>query len=171
MTDTTETQNGPVWVVAHTMPRCEKKFADVVLRDRFEYELPLLKSVRRYRTQTKRFTKPLFPGYVFVKLDLELKNQLYLQDLVVRIINIEEQESFVEQLEAVKKLVATDMELILTPPLEKGTRVRIAGGALHGVEGVVDNPEHPKGIVVSVDVLRQGVLVPLKRENLEIIRD
>ncbi|RME71526.1 MAG: antitermination protein NusG, partial [Verrucomicrobia bacterium] len=57
---------GPVWVVAHTMPRCEKKFADVVLRDRFEYELPLVTSVRRYRNRTRRFTKPLFPGYVFV---------------------------------------------------------------------------------------------------------
>jgi len=153
------------------MPRCEKKFADVVLRDRFEYELPLVTSVRRYRNRTRRFTKPLFPGYVFVRLDLAHKNLLYMRDLVVRLITIDDQPRFVQQLEAVRKLVASELELILTPPLAKGTRVRVVGGPLHGVEGVVEDPDHPKGVVVAMDVLQQGVLVHLPRENLEIIRD
>ena len=38
-----------------------------------------------------------------------------------------------------------------------------------GVEGIVDNPDDPRGIVVSVDVMRQGILVPIDPEYLEPI--
>ena len=34
----------------------------------FEHYLPLVGSVRRYPSGTKRFTKPLFPGYVFARV-------------------------------------------------------------------------------------------------------
>jgi hypothetical protein len=44
--------------------------------------------------------------------------------------------------------------------------VRVVGGALHGLEGFVDDPANPQGIVISVDVLRQGLLVRMPVENL-----
>ena len=54
-----------LWLVCHTKPRCEKKFAALMKAEKFEHYLALVQSVRHYRQQTKRFTKPLFPGYVF----------------------------------------------------------------------------------------------------------
>ncbi len=157
------------WLVVHTKPRCEKKFSNLLLLEGIAHELPLVPSVRRYRTQTKRFTKPLFPGYVFLSVDPELKHRLFQQDLVVRLIAVEHQERFLRQLEAIRLLVRSGFELLLTPPLRKGAKVRIAGGPLHGVEGVVDDPANPQGVVVAVDVLQQGVLVKLPRENLELV--
>jgi transcription antitermination factor NusG len=139
--------------------------------EKFEHELPLVTSVRRYRTQTKRFTKPLFPSYVFVNVRPTLRSRLFQQDLLVRTISVENQPLFVAQLEAIRAVVASGLELSLTPPLEKGTRVRITGGALFGVHGVVDDPKHPKGVVVSVDVLQQGVLVRIDPTLLEIVED
>ena len=50
------------WLVCHTKPRCEKKFAALLSAEKFEHYLPLVQSVRRYAQQTKKFTKPLFPG-------------------------------------------------------------------------------------------------------------
>ena len=50
------------WLVCHTKPRCEKKFAALLSAKKFEHYLPLVQSVRRYAQQTKKFTKPLFPG-------------------------------------------------------------------------------------------------------------
>ena len=47
------------WLVCHTKPRCEKKFAALLAAEKFEHYLPLVQSVRRYGQQTKRFTKPL----------------------------------------------------------------------------------------------------------------
>jgi len=40
------------------------------------------------------------------------------------------------------------------------------GGPLHGLEGVIDNPANPKGIILSVDVLQQGLLVKVPAANL-----
>jgi transcription antitermination factor NusG len=164
-----EIAEAQAWLVAHTKPRCEKKFAHLLSVERFEHDLPLVRSIRRYRTQTKRFTKPLFPGYVFVHLLPSLRNRLFQQDLVVRLIAVEDQAKFISQLEAIRAVVKCGLELNLTPPLSKGTRVRIAGGPLHGVEGVVEDPRHPKGVVVAVDVLQQGVLVRVPPENIEIV--
>jgi transcriptional antiterminator RfaH len=159
----------PPWIVVHTKPRCEKKFADLLRREKLEHDLPLVKSIKRYRTQTKRFTKPLFPGYVFTRVPLTLRNRLYQQDLLVRILEVIDQDAFVQQLETIRLMIRTELELRLTPLLQKGMRVRVVGGPLHGVEGMIDDPKHPKGVVVAMDVLQQGVLVRLPPENLEIL--
>ena len=155
------------WLVCHTKPRCEKKFAALLKAEKFEHYLPLVESVRRYAQQTKRFTKPLFPGYVFTKVPREKKARIYQQDLLARAIIVEDEAKFLRQLEDVKTIVASGLELSVMPLLTKGRRVKIVGGPLHGLEGYVDNPANPQGVVVSVDVLQQGLLVKMPAENLE----
>ena len=155
------------WLVCHTKPRCEKKFAALMRAERFEHYLPLVESVRQYGTQTKRFTKPLFPGYVFAHVPAELKARIYQQDLLARAITIEDETGFLRQLEAVKAIVASGYELSVLPLLKKGRRVRVVGGPLHGLEGMIDDPTQPAGIVISVDVLQQGLLVRVPADRLE----
>jgi transcription antitermination factor NusG len=157
----------PRWFVCHTKPRCEKKFADLVAREKFEHYLALVESVRRYGTQRKVFTKPLFPGYVFARIVPERKTRVYQQDLLVRALLVENEGTFLRQLEDVRAICASGLEAALHPLIHKGTRVRVSGGPLHGLEGFVDDPVNPKGIVVSVDVLQQGLLVRLPLECLQ----
>lgn len=159
----------PRWFACHTRPRCEKKFAALLARESFARYLPLVPSVRRYRDQTKRFTKPLFPSYVFAEIPPEKKDRVYQQDLLVRAIWIEEQALFLRQIEDVKAVVSSGVELSLHPLLKKGTRVKVAGGPLHGLQGIVDDPASPRGVVIAVDVLQQGLLVRLPMENLQIL--
>ncbi|MEY4940839.1 MAG: hypothetical protein RIQ93_2574 [Verrucomicrobiota bacterium] len=159
--------NEHAWLVCHTKPRCEKKLAALLKAEKFEYYLPLVQSVRRYGQQTKRFTKPLFPGYVFTRVALERKSRIYQQDLLARAIVVEDEPTFLRQLEDVKSIVASGFELSIMPLLTKGRRVKIVGGPLHGLEGFVDDPANPQGIVISVDVLQQGLLVKMPAENLQ----
>ena len=156
----------PLWLVCHTKPRCEKKFAALLQAEKFEHYLALVQSVRRYSTQTKRFTKPIFPGYVFAQVPAELKARIYQQDLLVRAITVEDVPKFLRQLEDVKTIVSSGFELSVMPLLTKGRRARIVGGPLNGLEGVVDDPANPKGIILSVDVLQQGLLVKVPAGNL-----
>jgi transcriptional antiterminator RfaH len=157
------------WFVCHTRPRCEKKFAALMAAERFEHYLALVTSVRRYRQQTKRFTKPLFPGYVFAQVPDEKKARIYQQDLLARAIPVTDVPAFLRQLADVKAIVASGFELSLLPLLAKGRRVKVTGGPLHGLEGFVDDPKNPAGIVISVDVLQQGLLVRVPVENLEAL--
>lgn len=157
------------WLVCHTKPRCEKKFAALMAAEKFEHYLALVQSVRKYAQQTKRFTKPLFPGYVFAKVPVEKKARIYQQDLLARAIIVENETSFLGQLEDVKKIVASGLELSVMPLLTKGRRVKIVGGPLHGLEGFVDDPTNPHGIVLSVDVLQQGLHVKMPAEQLQAL--
>src|SRR4051794_8213759 len=90
--------NDDFWLVCHTQPRCEKKFAAQMVSANYEHYLPLVESVRRYAQQTKRFTKPLFPGYVFAKVPQEKKASVFRRDLLVRAIIVAEKTSFLRQL-------------------------------------------------------------------------
>jgi transcription antitermination factor NusG len=159
----------PRWFVCHTKPRCEKKFDDLAAREGFAHYLPLIQSVRRYGNQKKTFTKPLFPGYAFVRIEPEKKSRVYQQDLLVRALIVDNEAGFLRQLEDVKAVCASGLEAMVHPLMRKGTHVRVTGGPLHGLEGFVDDPANPQGIVVSVDVLQQGLLVRLPLECLHIL--
>ena len=159
----------PHWFVCHAKPRCEKKFANLMVREKLVHQLPLIQSVRRYGSQKKIFTKPLFPGYVFARLEPERKTRIYQGDLLVRAIMIENETVFLRQLEDVKLICASGLEAALHPLVKKGTHVRVQGGPLNGLEGYVDDPANPQGIVVSVDVLQQGLLVRLPLESLQLL--
>ena len=157
-------------MVCHTKPRCEKKFAALMVAEKLEHYLPLVESVRRYAQQTKRFTKPLFPGYVFARVPIEQKARIYQQELIARR-HARRGRGGVSprQLGEVKTMIASGYELTVRPLLTRGRRVRVVGGALHGLEGFVDDPANPRGIVLSVDVLRQGLLVKVPVENLVVL--
>lgn len=157
------------WLVCHTKPRCEKKFAALLLAEKLEHYLPLMPSVRRYAQQTKKFTKPLFPGYVFAHVSPEKKMRIYQQDLLARAIDVEDEATFLRQLADVKTIVASGLELSVMPLFTRGRRVRIVGGPLHGLEGYVDDPSNPRGVVLSVDVLQQGLLVRVSAESLQAL--
>lgn len=154
-------------MVCHTKPRCEKKFSALLTAEKVEHYLPLIESVKRYGTQTKRFTKPLFAGYVFAKVVLENKARIYQQDLLARVIPVVDEAKLLRQMEDVRTLVASGLELTLRPLIQRGTRVRVTSGPLWGLEGVVDDPANPQGIIVAVDVLQQGLHVRMSLENLE----
>jgi transcription antitermination factor NusG len=159
----------PAWLACHTRPRCEKKFAALMAAERFECYLPLVESVRTYGRQTKRFLKPLFPGYVFAAVQPEKRARIYQQDLLARAIPVEDEGAFLRQLDEVRAMVASGYELTVLPLLTRGRRVKVVGGPLNGLEGFVDDPVNPRGIVLSVDVLRQGLLVRVPAENLRVL--
>lgn len=161
--------NEPHWYVCHTKPRCEKRFADLMAIEEFEHYLPLVTSVRRYGSRTKRFLKPLFPSYVFARIPPIHKMRAHQRDHLVRMLPVDDEQRFLKQIETVRQLIASGLELELCPPLERGTRVKVIGGPLWGVEGVVDDPKNPKGVVIIIDVLRQGVQARIQPEFLKRI--
>ncbi|KXU35469.1 antitermination protein NusG [Cephaloticoccus primus] len=158
------------WLVCHCKPRCEKKFAELMRAQRFEHYLPLIGSERRYGTRIKRFSKPLFPGYVFAQVPRERKALIYQQDLLARAIEVEDTVRLLAQLADIKALIASGLDFRLTPQLAKGHRVRIISGPLKGVEGQVEDPHNPRGgVLLSVDVLQQGLLVPIPAVDLKVL--
>lgn len=159
----------PHWWVCHTRPRCEKKLAALLTAEELPHYLPLVTSVRHYGSRVRKFTKPLFAGYVFVQVAPLKKARIFQQDLIARAIEIEDEEHFLRQVDDVRLIVASGYELSVRPLLTRGRRVKIIAGPLRGLEGEVDDPANPQGVVLAVDVLQQGLLVKLPAENLQIL--
>lgn len=61
------------WLVVRTKPRREKKLANFAGKSGIHYYLPLKDSEKIYNNRKIIFTKPLFPGYVFVHCNHEEK--------------------------------------------------------------------------------------------------
>ncbi len=150
---------GVHWLVCHTKPRCEKKFSALLHAVNFEHYLPLIESVRRYGKNTKRFSKPLFSGYVFAHVPAEERSLIYQQDLLVRAIAVSDEARLLHQMADVRAIVASGVEFSVIPLLTVGREVRVIGGPLSGLVGIVDDPTRPSGVVIAVDVLQKGLLV------------
>jgi len=181
--DSAPNKNGlRLWWVCHCKPRCEKKFAALMQAHGFGHYLPLVTSERRYGTRVKVFTKPLFPGYVFAEVPPEKKPLIYQQDLLARAFEVEDVPRLLAQLDDIRALLASGIDFTLKPLLTKGRRVRIISGPLKGVEGFVESAEaddkhrssrgggsDTRSILLSVDVLQQGLLVPVPAADLKVL--
>src|SRR5690348_6729716 len=74
------------WYVAHVASRHEKQVARQLEEQRINHFLPLYRSVRRWKDRRKELEMVLFPGYVFVQLDLREKLRVLKLQGVVRFV-------------------------------------------------------------------------------------
>ena len=156
------------WHVAHTKPRCEKKFAALLTAECFAHELPLVKVQRRYGVRVRIHSKALFPGYVFTHVVPELRARCFQQNLLVRLIEVADEPKFLIQLEAVRRILASGFETAVRPLFAKGRLVQVVSGPLRGLQGVVDDPNRPGGVIIMVDALQQGLLVKIPAVDLRL---
>lgn len=156
------------WYVAHTRPRCEKKFAALLTAAGVSHELPLVRSQRRYGARVRVHAKPLFPGYVFVQVADERVRECYQQNLLVRLIPVADERTFTRQLEEIRRIMDSGLDAVVTPLFEQGCTVRVASGPLRGLVGVVENSGRLDGVVVFLDVLQQAVRVKIPAMDLRL---
>jgi transcription antitermination factor NusG len=157
------------WHVAHTKPRCEKKFAALLTAEGFTHELPVTRVQRRYGVRIRVHVKPLFPGYVFTRVPVTLRSRCYQQNLIVRLIEVTDEATFLTQLEAVRRVLASGLETFVRPLFAKGRMVQVVSGPLRGMHGVVDDPDRPGGVIIMMDALQQGVLVKIPAVDLRLV--
>ena len=57
------------WYVLYVKSRHERKVDDLLKENQLESFLPLVKTVRKWSDRNKIIQMPLFPSYVFVKIN------------------------------------------------------------------------------------------------------
>ena len=63
------------WYVIYTKPRAEKKLQKVLKSKQIETFLPLIPKKRKWSDRIKIIETPMFPSYIFVKIDY-IKNKI-----------------------------------------------------------------------------------------------
>ena len=159
----------PPWFVAHTKPRREKKLLQFCEREGVHAQLPCYRSARKYRGKVKVFQKPLFPGYVFIRLPAEHKNRVQQNDHVANLLHVTDQELFSQQLDDILRALETDLEIRQAPTIGEGMKVKVKYGPLRGVEGWVEKRHGMSTVLIRLDFIGQAAAVQLEADNLELI--
>jgi transcriptional antiterminator RfaH len=157
-----------LWYVAHTRPRCEKKLAEYCQRQGFNVTLPCYRSVKKYNRKTAIFEKPLFPNYVFLRLEPNQRQKVFQSDYIANLLEVTDQELFQRQLGDILLSLETETEVLLAPQITVGARVKITSGPLRGLEGFVENRSGVTYVNLRLDFIGQAVAVKVEASDLEL---
>jgi transcription antitermination factor NusG len=159
----------PRWYVACTFSRHEKAIADRLKSKDVETYLPLYWTMRSWGQRRVRLELPLFPGYVFVKMEITRKARILAHPGVVRLVGLNGKatplaDDDIDKLRA--SLSACKAEPY--PYLSAGRRVRIKSGPLMGVEGTIMRRKGAVRLVVQIDLIQRAVLLELDAVNAQL---
>jgi transcriptional antiterminator RfaH len=158
----------PVWFVAHTRPRCEKKLADYCAQENITTSLPTYRSAHKYRGKTVVFQKPLFPGYVFLHMPPLQRQKVFQSKYVANLLDVADQQRFVDQLEDILRALETELEITLAPEIGEGKRVKIKAGPLRGMEAWVEARHGMSTVLLRLDFIGQAAAVKVEAADLEL---
>jgi transcription antitermination factor NusG len=113
---------------------------------------------------------PLFPGYVFCRLDWETGPKLYRIPGIIRVVGIGKTPVPIEddEIGAIRRVTENSSEPEPCPFGVAGTPVRVVKGPLEGIEGIVAK-RLAGAIVISVSLLKRSVAVKMDPECLVIV--
>lgn len=157
------------WFVAHTRPRREKKLVEYCARHGLSTTLPCYRSVHKYRGKTVTFEKPLFPGYVFLRIGKTHQTLVQQSDHVANLLAVFDQDQFERQLADILTALETSEGVQLAPSIGEGMRVRIKGGPLQGIEGWVEQRYGMSTVLLRLDFIGQAAAIKVGADLLELI--
>jgi transcription antitermination factor NusG len=157
------------WFVAHTRPRCEKKLVQFCEREGLSATLPCYRQAHKYRGKTVVFEKPLFPGYVFLRIENDQRRLVHQSDYLANLLEVPDQEELVRQLDEILRALDTGLEIRLAPAIGEGMRVRIKYGPLRGVEGWVEHRYGMNTVLLRLNFISQAAAVKMDAMEVELI--
>jgi len=161
------------WRVAWTRSNCEQLVYDQLVTKGFDLFLPTAEAWSRRGRFRVRGRVPLFRGYLFLRHAVDKASYLEVCKArgLVRLLGQrwDQLEAVPDsEIDAIQKLVRSELPVFPYPFLREGQRVRITNGPLADVEGILVRGNPKKGlVVVSVGLLRRSVAVQLDCTLLE----
>jgi transcription antitermination factor NusG len=149
------------WFAIRVKPNCEKPVA-VALRGRgLQSYLPLLRSERQWSDRVKVMDLPLFPGYLFCRLNLEDRMPLLTTPGFLYIVGVGRNPEPVDEGEilAIHSILRSGLEVTAWSSLVVGQKVELQHGPLQGLQGVLTKISNQHRIYVSITLLQRSISV------------
>jgi transcription antitermination factor NusG len=165
--------NHQPWFAVRVKSRSEKSVAAIAQYNGIQHFLPLYRSRRRWSDRMKSLDLPLFPGYVFCRIDPSCRLQLLTIPGVQQIVGAGKTPLPVNDAEIMALQVAAQSGLPAEPwPfLKVGQRVFLEAGPLAGVEGLLLELRKNYRLLLSVSLLNRSVAVEIDRDWVTPLRE
>jgi len=159
------------WYAVQTYSRHEKTVAKHLGGDGVETLLPLYQEERKWSDRFKKVDLPLFPGYVFVRLDDFLGSRLAVlrtSGVIGFVGNPREIGGIPEnEMSNIRMLVAGQIPCRPHPHITVGQRVRVRSGSLAGLEGILIRVDKDSSLVLSVNLIQRSLSIKIQGYALE----
>src|SRR5439155_7074937 len=154
------------WYAVQTRARHEKVVSERLQEQGLTTFLPMISEVHRWSDRRKTVELPLFSCYVFVKMAPRNEERVRVHRVngVFGIIGVRGEGTPIpdEQIQAVRTLISEQLTWSFHPFLKIGQRVRIRGGSMDGVEGVLVARNGDRTLVVSIDAIQRSLAVRIE---------
>jgi len=159
------------WYVLHTRSRHEQVVFDGLTNKSLKAFLPKITVMSKRRDRRKKIRVSLFPGYLFIKSDLNVHERLEIVKTVgvVRIIGNKDGPLPVpdEAIDSLQIMVAGDNPVETGTRFRKGDRVMVVEGPFAGVVGTFVRYRGFMRVVVAIEALGQYAAVNVSEEDVE----
>jgi transcription antitermination factor NusG len=157
------------WYAVYLRSKNEKKVHSELTRKQVHCFLPMVEEVRLWSDRKKRIQVPLFPGYVFVQIDLGQRLSVLQTEGVVRFVGTSDRPSSIpeNQIRWVQIVVGHPETVRREQYLSAGQPVQVTAGPFKGVRGFVSRFKGSTRIVIALESIARAVSVEIAPEFLE----
>jgi transcription elongation factor/antiterminator RfaH len=135
--------------------------------------LPMSSEVRQWSDRKQLVHFPLFPGYLFVKLNPSSESVLPVLKVPGVVGFVRNQDGPLpipeQQIEDIRRVLQQGVQVAPHAFLKTGDRVRIVRGALAGLEGTLIRANSETRLVISIDMIQRSIAVTVARQDLELL--
>ncbi len=155
------------WPWFALMVRSNREKTASLLLENVGYEcfLPTSKYRRRWSDRIKETEVPLFPGYLFCRMNPHNRLPVLMTPGVIQIVGVGTTPVPVEEEEiaAIQRVGKSGLSTMPWPYLEVGDAVGIDDGPLRGMQGIIVKIKSGLKLVLSVSLLQRSVAVEVDR--------
>ena len=157
------------WYATHVYSRHEKQVVSQLQERNVDCFLPVYRSVRRWKDRRKELDLALFPGYVFVHMDLKDRLRVLQLPSVVRFVSFGGHPAPLpdSEIEALSNGLASGIRAEPHPYLKVGQRVRVRSGPMVGAQGILVRRKDRFRLVLSIDLIMRSVAVEVDESDVE----
>jgi transcription antitermination factor NusG len=163
---------GAQWYSIQIRYRFERKVTAQLQHKGLQTFLPLLEEFHRWSDRRQPVYVPLFSGYTFARFDLSggLRMELLHTEGVIGLVGFRGVAIPVpvNQIEDLQRLLSRKVPCALHAFLKVGQKVRIRGGCLDGLEGILEE-RGERNLVISIESIQRAVAITLEGYELEMI--
>jgi transcriptional antiterminator RfaH len=148
-----EATAGPKWHLLLVKSRQERQLSQTLASMGVPHYLPLVRRTRYWGARKAVVHDPLFPGYLFLRGELD---EVYRADRtrrVARFVPVPDQNQIDWELRNIRLALLNDAMLQPYPSLSNGTRVEVRCGPFQGVQGVVSDRARENRLILQVRML------------------
>jgi len=158
----------PRWYAVSTRSRHEKSVSRLLDGKSVEVFLPVYKSVHRWNDRNAMVSQPIFPGYVFARIDVADRMQVVSVPGVINLVGAPGRPCPIpdEELNALRACWEHRIKMEPHPYLVVGRRVRIRRGLLAEMEGVLVRKKGQFRLVLSVNLIARSVAVEVDANDV-----